>query len=143
MSTAKTFSTTLNIHAGADRVWTILTDLPLWPQWNTTVERVAGTVALGRRVTVWVKINPGRAFPLHVTELAAPRRMVWSGGMPLGLFRGTRVFELLASEPGTTQFRMSEAYTGLLAGLISRSIPDLQPAFDEFAQCLKREAEAH
>jgi hypothetical protein len=36
---------------------------------------------------------------------------------------------------------MREEYTGPLAGLIGKFIPDLQPAFDEFAQCLKREAE--
>jgi hypothetical protein len=30
----------------------------------------------------------------------------------------------------------------LLAGLIGRSIPDLEPAFDEFARDLKRAAEA-
>jgi hypothetical protein len=139
----KTFTTTIPIRAGADRVWEILTSLSRWPQWNSTVERVAGDVAIGNRVTVWVKINPGRAFPVRVIELTAPRRMVWSGGMPLGLFLGTRVFELTPGEPDTTVFRMSEEYTGPLAGLIGRSIPDLQPAFDEFAQCLKRESEAH
>jgi hypothetical protein len=37
---------------------------------------------------------------------------------------------------------MREEYRGLLAGLIGRSIPDLQPAFDEFAAALKREAES-
>ena len=134
------FATTISIEADLDRVWTVLTDLPRWPQWNSTVDRVAGTIVLGGRVTVWVKSNPGRAFPVQVTEFAAPRRMVWSGGMPLGLFRGTRLFELLTGEAGATTFHMSETYTGPLAGLIGRSIPDLQPAFDEFAQCLRREA---
>jgi hypothetical protein len=138
----KEFSTTMAIEAPAARVWELLTSLSRWPQWNTTVERVAGTVAVGEKVTVWVKANPGRAFPVKVTELTAPRRMVWSGGMPLGLFRGTRVFELSAGDSGSTIFSMSERYTGALRDLIGRSIPDLQPAFDEFAQCLRREAES-
>jgi len=38
-------------------------------------------------------------------------------------------------------FSMREEYTGLLAGAIGKSIPDLQPAFIEFARCLKHEAE--
>jgi hypothetical protein len=67
--------------------------------------------------------------------------MVWAGGMPLGLFKGTRVYELATSTAAPTVFSMREDYTGPLAGLIGKSIPDLQPAFDEFAQCLKREAE--
>jgi hypothetical protein len=37
---------------------------------------------------------------------------------------------------------MEEVFDGLLAGTIGKSIPNLQPAFDEFAACLKRRAEA-
>jgi hypothetical protein len=67
--------------------------------------------------------------------------MVWTGGMPFGLFKGTRVFELTTTAATGARFCMREEYTGLLAGVIGKSIPDLQPAFEEFAQCLKREAE--
>jgi hypothetical protein len=137
----KSFSTTILIEAQAGRVWDILTNLARWPEWNTTVDRVTGDAAAGKYVTVYLKINPGRAFPVRVAEFASRRRMVWVGGMPLGLFRGVRVFELTEKEPGSTVFSMSEEYTGLLAGLIAKSIPDLQPAFDELATCLKREAE--
>ncbi len=138
----KSFETMLPIHASSARVWALLVALPAWPEWNTTVERVAGSVAPGHTVTVWVRANPGRAFPVRVDVLDAPQRMVWSGGLPLGLFRGTRVFELSAAGPGVTNFRMAETYSGPLAGLIGRSIPDLQPSFDEFARCLQRAAES-
>jgi uncharacterized protein YndB with AHSA1/START domain len=137
----KSFSTRIEIQAPAEKVWQALTDLPKWTQWNTTVERTLGNVALGAKVTVFVKQNPGRAFPLKVTALDAPRRMVWTGGMPLGLFRGTRVYELTALSSTVTVFSMREDYTGPLANMIGKSIPDLQPAFEECAQCLKREAE--
>jgi hypothetical protein len=43
---------------------------------------------------------------------------------------------------GTVEFSMREAYTGLMAPLIGRSIPNLQPAFDEFAGDLKRASES-
>jgi hypothetical protein len=36
---------------------------------------------------------------------------------------------------------MREEYSGLMAPLICRSVPNLQPAFDEFASDLKRAAE--
>lgn len=137
----KSFATQIEIQSPIEKVWKVLTDLPKWAEWNTTVERTVGDVALGAKVTVFVKQIPGRAFPLQVTELDAPHRMVWTGGMPLGLFRGTRVYTLAAPSPTRTVFTMREDYTGLLAGLIGKSIPDLQPAFDEFAQCLKRAAE--
>jgi hypothetical protein len=77
-----------------------------------------------------------------VTAFDAPRRMVWTGGMPLGLFKGERVFTLTPGLSDGVEFSMREEYTGLMAGLIGRSIPDLQPAFDEFASDLKKAAEA-
>ena len=62
--------------------------------------------------------------------------------MPLGLFKGERTFTLEPGSDGSVEFSMREEYTGLMAPLIGRSIPDLQPAFDEFANDLKRAAEA-
>ena len=49
---------------------------------------------------------------------------------------------MLAQQPdGKLKFEMTEEFRGLMAPLITRSIPDLQPAFDEFAKCLKTAAE--
>jgi len=62
--------------------------------------------------------------------------------MPLGLFTGTRTFTVTPQPDGGTAFAMSEEFGGLLASLITRSIPDLQPAFDAFAGDLKRQAES-
>ena len=61
--------------------------------------------------------------------------------MPLGLFKGVRTFTLTPKGNGVTEFAMREDYSGLLAGLITKSIPDLQSAFHEFAECLTRKAE--
>lgn len=138
----KSFATTIAIRATPDTVWRILTDAAAYPRWNTTVTGVDGTIAPGGKVTVHAKIAPGRAFPVKVAEFAAPRRMTWRGGMPLGLFTGERVFELRPLDAGQVEFTMREEYTGLFAGMITKSIPDLQPAFDEFATCLKAAAEA-
>jgi len=138
----KAFDVKVYIHATPERVWGLLTDASGYTRWNNTVEKIDGRIALGERVTVHAKINPERAFPVKVTAFEAPRRMVWTGGMPLGLFKGERTFALEPRANGEVEFSMHEEYTGLLAGLIGRSIPDLQPAFDEFASDLKRAAEA-
>jgi hypothetical protein len=71
----------------------------------------------------------------------APARMVWSGGMPLGLFKGVRTFTL-TPQGDSVRFEMREVFSGPLSPLIERSLPDLQPAFDEFAASLKRRAES-
>ena len=61
--------------------------------------------------------------------------------MPLGLFTGTRRYMLAPISAGQVEFIMHEEFGGLLAPLISRSIPDLQPMFETFAADLKRCAE--
>lgn len=137
----KSFATSILIQAAPEAVWRVLTDAPAYSQWNSTVTRVDGAIALGGKVTVHAKVAPGRAFPVKVVALDAPRRMVWSGGMPLGLFKGERVFELRPKAASSVEFTMREDYSGLLAALITKSIPDLQPAFEEFAACLKAHVE--
>jgi len=137
----KSFSSSILIDAPAARVWRILTDIANWPKWNTTVDKVDGAVTVGSSITVYAKISPGRAFPVKVAELTPPRRMVWKGGMPLGLFVGERTYTLTPRQDGKLYFEMHEEFRGLMAPLITRSIPDLQPAFDEFSRCLKAAAE--
>jgi hypothetical protein len=137
----KTFQATALIRAKPELVWSLLTDAAGYPSWNTTVDRVDGRIALGEKIALHVKINPGRAFPVKVAELSAPRRMVWTGGMPFGLFKGERTFTL-TPEGDALKFEMREVFSGLLSPLIERSLPDLQPAFDEFARALKQRAEA-
>jgi len=137
----KSFATRSMIRATPDAIWRILTAASGYADWNTTVSRIDGRIALGERVTVHARVAPGRAFPVTVVAFDAPRRMVWRGGMPLGLFKGERIFELKPIGDGGVEFAMREDFSGLLAPLICKSIPDLQPAFDEFAACLKARAE--
>jgi hypothetical protein len=137
----KSFSTTTLIHAAPEAVWRVLTDACRWTEWNTTIDKIEGRIAPGEKVTVQVKINPGRAFPVTVSEFVPNERMVWTGGMPLGLFKGVRTYTLTPRDKDATEFAMREEYSGLMAPLIGKSIPDLQPAFDEFAAALKKAAE--
>ncbi len=136
----KRFHTSIEIRATPDKIWNILTDAPGWNSWNTTIDKVVGRIALGEKVKLFVKLNPGRAFPVKVSSFDARRKMVWTGGMPLGLFKGERTY-VLAPTNGGVEFSMTEVFSGLLSPLIEKSIPDMQPAFDQFAACLKRRAE--
>jgi uncharacterized protein YndB with AHSA1/START domain len=135
------YEASTTIDAEPSTVWRVLTDVQQWPSWDSGVKSVEGDATLGGKVKVEVEANPGKAFPVKVTELDAPRRMVFTGGMPLGLFKGERTYTLEPAAPGGTRFTMREAYTGPLRPLIGRSIPDLQPSFDQFAKGLKRQAE--
>jgi hypothetical protein len=137
----KAFAVKTSIRATPERIWELLTDAAGYTRWNSTVEKIEGDIARNARIKVHAKISPGRTFPVMVTAFEPGRRMVWTGGMPLGLFKGERVFTLTPGAADGVEFSMREEYTGLMAGLIGRSIPDLQPAFDEFAADLKKAAE--
>jgi uncharacterized protein YndB with AHSA1/START domain len=136
------FEATSTIDAPADKVWAVLQDAQAWPSWDSGVDEVRGTVVLGARITVRSKAAPGRAFPVKVTTLERPKRLVFTGGMPLGLFKGVRTYTISTNDDGSTAFRMREEYTGLLLGLIWKSIPDLGPSFVQFAEGLKKRVEA-
>ncbi len=138
----KRFAAAITIRARIETVWALLTDAAGYPRWNSTVVKIDGRIAADNTITVYAKSAPGRAFPLKITEFTPMRRMVWTGGLPLGLFTGTRNFVLTPTASGEVDFAMDETYRGVLAPLITRSIPDLQPAFDTFAADLKRWAEA-
>lgn len=137
----KSYDATALIAAGPDAIWAILTDGPRYSEWDSGVERVEGRIAPGEKIKVFAKVRPGRAFPVRVTEFTPGRRMRWTGGMPLGLFKGVRTFSLSPQGNGATRFTLREEYTGPLLPLIWRSIPDLGPSFAQFANGLKRRAE--
>lgn len=129
------------IHATPEAIWAVLVDGSRWTDWDSAVARLDGTIAPGARVTVYPEVNPGRGFAVRVVEMVPGERMTWQGGMPLGLFTGTRTYRLTPGPNSTVRFEMREEYTGLLAGLVFKSIPDLQPSFARFADGLKRRVE--
>jgi hypothetical protein len=137
----KFYEASSTISAKPEAIWAILTDGAGYSSWDSGVERVDGKVAPGETIKVYVKVNPGRAFPIKVTEFIPGQRMVWSGGMPLGLFKGVRTYTLSPQGNGTTKFAMREEYTGPMLPMIWRSIPDLGPSFTQFANGLKQQAE--
>jgi hypothetical protein len=134
------YAVAVPIGAAAQRVWDLLVDAPGYKSWNASVVSIDGPVELGRTIKLVSAVNPARTFVLKVTAMDPPRRLVWTGGMPFGLFTGTRTF-LVESAGGGCRFSMSEVYTGLMSGLIFKSIPNLTDSFKQFAESLKTAAE--
>jgi hypothetical protein len=116
----------------------ILRDGPGYAAWDNGVVRVEGPIVDGGTIRVFSEVSPDRAFP--VTVAVEGHGMTWTGGIPLGLFRGVRTFDVAPDGDGT-RFSMVERFTGPLTRVMARSMPDLQPSFDQFASGLKAEAE--
>ncbi len=138
----KFFEATSTIRATPDAIWKILTDGPAYASWDNGVVRVEGRIAPGETIKVVSEASPDRTFPVKVSGWQPGSSMEWSGGMPLGLFRGERTFGLTPGADGTTAFKVREEYTGLLLGMMWRSMPDLGPSFAKFADGLKQHAES-
>ena len=128
------------IAAPPQAVWDLLSDTSTYADWNPAVVSISGTIAEGNTVSLISIVNPKRTFKLNVTAVEPPRRMVWSDGMPFGLFKGERTYVVEPDGAGSV-FSMTEVYTGLLAGLITKTIPDMTESFDKFADGLKAAAE--
>jgi len=136
----KPYEATATIDAPPETVWSVLTDGAAYPRWNSGVRSVDGRIAPGEKLKVTSEASPKRAFPVRVTAFEPGRGMTWTGGMPAGLFKGVRTFRLVP-EGSRTRFTMREEYSGPLLPLIARTMPDLQPSFDQFARGLKARAE--
>jgi hypothetical protein len=129
----------VDVDAGADRIWELLTDAAAFPRWNSTVTSITGPIAKGRKLAIKVPISP-RTFTPTVTEFEPPRRMVWRDGRA-PMFRGERVYELAPQSDGRTRFTMTETFSGVMLPLIGRTLPDFAPVFERYAADLKVEAE--
>ncbi len=137
----KTWSAKINITASSAIIWAILTDASRYPEWDPWADRIEGTIAPGARITAYTKLSPNRAFPVTVTEFVPERRMTWTGGLPLGLFKGVRTFTLSPHDDDSTDVTVSEDFSGPLLPLFARSLPDMTQPFADFVAGLKARAE--
>jgi hypothetical protein len=129
----------VNIHASAQKIWTLLTDAEGFPRWNSTVTRIEGQIREGARLRIHV---PGtrRTFTPAVSGVAPNQRMTWMDGFA-PMFKGVRTFELRPGKDGSTDFAMEERFSGLMLLFLKGSLPDFGPIFERYANDLKREAE--
>ena len=105
----KSFSVSTTIRAAPESVWAILTDGTKWTTWNTTIEQLEGSIASGSKLRVFPRLSPGRTFPVRVTEFTPPQRVIWTGGMPLGLFKGVRTYTIGPTDGGV-EFTMEAVF---------------------------------
>ncbi len=139
----KEFSAATEISASAQTIWDILTDAAKYPEWDPGMLRLEGKIGSAEKITIYTKVMPNRAFKVTVSEFVPASKMVWTSGMPLGLFKGERTFTIEPLQGKRTNFSVREVFTGLMLPMIGRSLPDMNPVFAAFAAGLKARAEGH
>ncbi len=135
----KQFSAEVDINGTPEQVWAVLTNAAAYPDWDPNMNSIEGSISLGEQLVLHTTLSK-RAFKVNVKELSTNKRMVWTSGMPLGLFKGERTFEITPTDNGV-HFRLHEVFSGIMSPLIGRMIPDLHPSFLKFVQGLKAEVE--
>lgn len=136
----KKYIASATINAPAEKVWKVLTDAGSYPAWDLSMDHIEGKLALGESVKFFTKLS-AQAFPVKVTAFEPNRKLVLTGGMPLGLFRSERTHTLTANKDGSTTFQTEEIFSGLLLPVFGKNIPDLTENFKNFTAALKKQAE--
>ncbi len=137
----RSFEAVTRIDASPADVWALLADVGGWRDWDSGVDRVAGRVALGERLTVYATMIRSRPFTVTVTDLRPGEAMRWRGGLPFGLAVIERTYSLNPQEDGGTVLTVREDHSGPLAALLGRTTPDLNPSFRQFCAGIKARAE--
>ena len=137
-TTKKTFNRTtevsIDIAAGPQDVWDILTDAENFASWNSTVVSLKGNIKEGEKIELVSTLDPERTFKLKIKEMVPSQRLVW------GDFLGTRTYKLTKNVNGTT-FYMHEKIGGFMFPLFAKKIPSFDESFEAFARDLKQTVE--
>lgn len=138
---SRVFEITVEIAAPPERVWKVMTDVELWPEWTESVQSVKrlddGEFRIGSRARIkqpkflpatWevIQIDPGRSF-------------TWVTRSPGMVASGRHRVEPTAKGSRAT---LSVAYGGLLAGLVAKVLGGITDRYLMFeAAGLKQRSE--
>lgn len=122
---AKEIKTEIIINATPDKVWAILTNFENYPAWNTFITSVKGEVKVGNKIIA--RIEPPKAnamtFKPKVLTFDINKELRWLGHLLFaGLFDGEHKFELVDNGNGTTTFKQSEIFKGILVPLFKKQL---------------------
>jgi len=138
--------TKIDIASTPDRLWSILTDFAAYSSWNPFIRSIEGTVAKGTRLTVSIQPAGSRAMTFRPTVLVATPNLElrWLGHFLLrGVFDGEHYFQIAPSAPGRVRFVQGENFSGLLVGLMKKSLDSgTKGGFVAMNQALKARAES-
>ena len=121
----KEINTEIVIKAKTEEVWAVLTDFDNYQKWNPFIKLIKGQMVVGNRITV--RLEPPGASGMNirpkVLAFVANKEFRWIGHLLLpGLFDGDHRFELVDNKNGTTTFKQSEKFKGLLIPLFKKML---------------------
>ena len=139
---AKEIKTEIQINAKPEKIWILFTSFDNYSNWNPFIKLVNGEVIVGNKITV--KIEPPEekrmTFKPKVLTYETNKEVSWIGRLIFpGLFDGKHKFELIDNGDGTTTFKQSENFKGILVWMVN--IENTKKGFQAMNEKLKELAE--
>ena len=114
-----------HINATPEKVWAVLTDFTSYPAWNPFIKSVEGKAEVGNKLTVTIMQSgdKGTTFKPKVLTVVPSKELSWLGRLLLpNIFDGEHKFELRKNRDGTTTFRQSEKFSGILVPFFKKQL---------------------
>jgi len=135
----------LGIRAPAHVVWSILSDLSTWSEWNPLYPEVTGRIAFGETLKLKLVLpdQPERELVATVVDWAPDEAIHWRTSHVGGLVRTVRYLEIEAMSDTGCIFSNGEIFSGLLSGTLVRQLrPSLKQGFTAMGEAVRERAEA-
>jgi hypothetical protein len=134
------------IDAPAERVWLVLTDFAVYPEWNPFIRRARGEAKVGSRLEVEIHPPDSRPMTFRPRVLVADpgRELRWLGNLWVqGLFDGEHAFTIETLDEARVRFVQDERFGGLLVPLLWKTMERAtRRGFEEMNRALKQRAES-
>ena len=141
----KFLKTEIKINASPERVWSILTDLEKYAEWNPFIKKAKGTVQAEQRLEVLISPPNGKemVFKPVVKSVIENSEFIWLGRFLFpGIFDGEHIFNL-ESLDGQTLLVQKENFRGILVPMMWNSLDtDTRAGFELMNKALKQRAES-
>ncbi len=137
--------TEIQIAAPPTLVWSVLTDVDSYHEWNPFIMALAGSLEAGAELDVTLNPPESGEYSFRATVIAAEpgKELRWRGKWGAEfLFRGEHFFRLNETGDGHTRFVHGEDFSGVLVRWLGRKLTHTARGFVFMNQALKRRVEA-
>jgi len=136
--------TEITISASTKTVWSVLMDFDNYPNWNPFMKSIQGEKIIGQKLIVKIQPPNGKemTFKPEILVLESNKELKWLGKAGLkGVFDGAHSFQLEQQNDGSTKFIHGEKFSGILVGLMDKTLDKTELGFRQMNEALKKECE--
>ena len=141
----KQIRTEITIDASAEKVWSVLTDLEKFPEWNPFITRISGELRQGGQMDVFMEPPGGKSmgFKTRLMTVEANRELRWVGVfLHKFLFTGQHYFLIEPQGEGQVKFVHGEHFGGLMLPFMGGTLRKTVQGFEDMNRALKARVES-